>query len=624
MGYRFTPADAYLYQPGNLFLGVDEQGREIGISTEKHLITVAAPRTGKGAALIIPNLLRWKGSALVNDPKGENADATAAARADMGQDVGILDPYHECKNPAVARFRRSINPIALIDPDKRSAPLLVEKIADGLIRRFDPRHAQWDNAGCSIGAAFMAFIRLTAPPEDQHMGTFRKLLLQTPGELTATAEIMRGVDGLGGLCKSGAATILTGLSDPKTPEAGGLNRLREETRWMDDGPMREVLSTLPPFDLRSLKRGRATLYLVIPADSIMERAGFLRLFTRIALAAMAEGLAAHPGENPEDGGRCLFILDEFHALGKLDSVKTGCGLLPGFGVTLWPFMHNIGQLTELYGNDGAGAFFASSDAQIFFGNTDPDTFRAVSQSVGVVTQEDIGAAPPIRSVVDHDPRLKAAAFDPVHPPRPMYTPTAPRPGQKVNVWGGVAQAVDVIAAADHQDKITLQARARLEIERIEKENAASDDNAMREYQRKMARKGEPHLKPSEIRELVGKRDGDKVARSMIVFAKGSDTLNIRLSPYFAPRPAASPPPPPSAPVTRAPSAAPPFNPRRRALKGAFVLFALIAAPMVWMSHNPEYMTLNRDVTPAMASAFWIVAAAVIALSAYIKATDKRG
>lgn len=531
MGYKFTPADAYEYQPGGLFLGVDDDDREIGIATEKHLITIAAPRTGKGAALIIPNLLRWKDSALVVDPKGENADATAVQRANMGQLVGILDPYHECKNPAVAMFRRSINPIALINPASRSASLLVEKIADGLIRRFDPRHAQWDNAGCTIGGGLMAFIRLTAPPEDQHMGTFRKLLLQTPDELGNMANLMREVKGLGGLTRSAAVSILTGLKDEKSPDAGGLNRLREETKWMDDEPMQEVLSSLPPFDLRSLKQGKSTLYLVIPADSIMERSGFLRLFTRIALSVMTEGLAAHPGETAEKGGRCLFILDEFHTLGTLESVKKGCGLLPGFGVHLWPFLHNIGQLTELYGNDGAGAFFASSDAQIYFGNTDQDTLNTISKNIGVVTQADIGATPPVQSSPNIDPDRKAAAYSPLKTPQPINLPMKGKPGSMGNLAGMGAAATNFARSAAHHAAAVQQAQERLDIEREEREHAIKDENARRAYQEKMARKGEPHLKPSEIRDLVAKRD-DLVARSMIVFAKGDDVLNLRLLPYF--------------------------------------------------------------------------------------------
>ena len=40
---------------------------------DRHLLTVAPTRSGKGVSSIIPNLLTYQGSVIVIDPKGENA-----------------------------------------------------------------------------------------------------------------------------------------------------------------------------------------------------------------------------------------------------------------------------------------------------------------------------------------------------------------------------------------------------------------------------------------------------------------------------------------------------------------------------------------------------------------------
>jgi type IV secretion system protein VirD4 len=45
-----------------------------------HLLTVAPTRAGKGTGQIIPNLLRWTGSCIVIDVKGENYLRTAGFR----------------------------------------------------------------------------------------------------------------------------------------------------------------------------------------------------------------------------------------------------------------------------------------------------------------------------------------------------------------------------------------------------------------------------------------------------------------------------------------------------------------------------------------------------------------
>jgi len=43
----------------SLFLGLRHDNRPAGITTPRHLITIAGARSGKGAGLIIPNLLSW-------------------------------------------------------------------------------------------------------------------------------------------------------------------------------------------------------------------------------------------------------------------------------------------------------------------------------------------------------------------------------------------------------------------------------------------------------------------------------------------------------------------------------------------------------------------------------------
>ena len=55
-------------------------GRLIGWNDDRHVMTIAGSRAGKGVSLIVPNLLLYEGSALVIDPKGENARITAGRR----------------------------------------------------------------------------------------------------------------------------------------------------------------------------------------------------------------------------------------------------------------------------------------------------------------------------------------------------------------------------------------------------------------------------------------------------------------------------------------------------------------------------------------------------------------
>src|SRR5215469_12418410 len=97
-----TPAEmsGEIWEPrGGLLLG-RRGGRLIGWNDDRHVMTIAGSRAGKGVSLIIPNLLFYEGSAVVIDPKGENARITAGRRGKgvaegrgLGQDVYVLDPF---------------------------------------------------------------------------------------------------------------------------------------------------------------------------------------------------------------------------------------------------------------------------------------------------------------------------------------------------------------------------------------------------------------------------------------------------------------------------------------------------------------------------------------------------
>ena len=66
-------------QVAGILLGYAEGGG-IGRIDNRHILTVAGSRGGKGVSLINPVLLTYEGSAICIDPKGELARVTAAPR----------------------------------------------------------------------------------------------------------------------------------------------------------------------------------------------------------------------------------------------------------------------------------------------------------------------------------------------------------------------------------------------------------------------------------------------------------------------------------------------------------------------------------------------------------------
>src|SRR5271157_2948302 len=59
------------WEPGRFLIGRDSAGRYVGHDDDRHILTVAGSRAGKGVSLIVPNLIFWRGSCILIDCKGE-------------------------------------------------------------------------------------------------------------------------------------------------------------------------------------------------------------------------------------------------------------------------------------------------------------------------------------------------------------------------------------------------------------------------------------------------------------------------------------------------------------------------------------------------------------------------
>lgn len=358
-----------LHKPGSILLGRSAYGKEwtIGLTDDRHLLTIASTGGGKGRSAIIPNLLMWPGSALVLDPKGTNAAVTAARRGKgrgrveqgLGQEVHVFDPFGVLAKQGVESG--VFNPLALLDPSSDRIAEDIWAIADALVVA-EPGSEHWDQSAHSLISGLIAHVITQEPEEKRNLARVRDLL--TSAEFSA-AENDEGIDlsvlgrmsrnpGAGGLAARAAAQLLAAGDR----ERGGIvSTAMRHTRWLDSGPMRGVLSGAG-FDLRDLKRKAMTVYVVIPPEELENHKRFLRLFVTLGLAAMTR-------EPTRPKHRVLFLMDEFPAMGPLESVRVGINVIRSYGVILWPIIQNIGQLVHLYGKDAPTFLDATGAVQVF-------------------------------------------------------------------------------------------------------------------------------------------------------------------------------------------------------------------------------------------------------------------
>jgi len=477
----------YPYQSGNLFLGHDGT-QEIGLKTERHALTVAGAGAGKGACVIIPNLLRWPHNALVIDPKGEAAEATAEKREAMGQAVHVLDPFDSAR--VADRFKACYNPLDELAPESLTIKEDIDALADGIVMRPDPQAAHWDDGAQAIIAGLIAYVKMRAPEERRNLIEVRAILGDDDAFAEALEE-MKGMTDCAGAAKEAYAAVFAKEGQYFVSNA------RKNTRWLDSKAMVKTLSR-STFSLSDLKAGKATVFLVLPANYLGQHGRFLRLFVRSGIEAMARKLPS--GELR--GEQCLFLLDEFFSLGYIDEIAKAAGLMRGYGLQLWPILQDIGQLVTLYGKEGSETFFGNADLHQFFGNTDPMTLQLMATMTGTFTVEEVGDAPSAPITGGGGSVVGAAAAQ----SRDSSTRVLGA------MWGAAMGGFDQLAAsaahADHQDKMAA-------------------------YQQKMSMIGRTRQTPEQLAMLV-QRKNDVVADNLFCVAYGSDKLLVKPAPYFRP------------------------------------------------------------------------------------------
>ena len=170
-------------------------GRLLRYDGPAHLITLAPTRAGKGVGTVIPNLLAAERSALVIDPKGENARIAGEARQRFGTTY-VLDPFEVSGMPSAA-----YNPLDRLTPDSLDLGEGAASLTEALV--MDPpgqvTEAHWnEEAKATLGGLIM-FCVCHEDRDRRTLATVREYLTLPPDRLKALLELMQDSDAAGGL-----------------------------------------------------------------------------------------------------------------------------------------------------------------------------------------------------------------------------------------------------------------------------------------------------------------------------------------------------------------------------------------------------------------------------------------
>lgn len=369
------------WKPGMFLLGRDHEGRYYGHDDDRHVLTVAGSRAGKGISLIVPNLLFWPGSAIVIDPKGELATLTASRRSANGSDWAVpltpgegevyaLDPFGRVMGAAKQYAYAGFNPMADIDVSKDEGFDQCSQLADALIVQATGEGAHWTQSAVALLRILIYYVAATKETAEKNLITVRRLLTQGA---TAQAALWEEMKGLANIYLAIGGEALAGTRPAELSSIIG--SAATQTAFLDGPHMARVLSH-SSFRLEDLKDKRITVYLCLPALRLATHGKWFRMFTSMAMDAMERTGPLDDGQH-----RVLFCLDEFAALGTMETVEKAAGQIASFGVKLWPIIQDLTQLQRDY-KASWETFMGNAGLLTFWGNTDLTTTDHIAKRLG--------------------------------------------------------------------------------------------------------------------------------------------------------------------------------------------------------------------------------------------------
>ena len=334
-----------------------------------HTAVFAPTGVGKGVSCVIPFLLASDESAVVVDFKGENFRLTAEHRRKVfGHRIVVLDPFK-----LVSQAPQTFNPLDFIDKDSPTAIDECRDLAEALvIRTGQEKDPHWVDSAEAWISALIALVVHYGEPNDRSLQTVRTLL-SSPDKLEMAIKLMCASDAWDGML----ARMGNQLTHFKDKELGStLTTTSRFLRFLDTLAVADSTKT-SSFDPADLRKGKMTVYLILPPEHMRAQSPLLRMWIGSLLRAVVRG-------GLQEKNKVHFVLDEAASLGHMEALDDAVDKYRGYGVRLQFYFQSVSQLRKCF-PDGQDQTLLSNVSQVFFGINDLPTAEYVSNRLGEET-----------------------------------------------------------------------------------------------------------------------------------------------------------------------------------------------------------------------------------------------
>lgn len=371
---------SHMYPP---FIVGKYKGEYLKYRGQDFLMLAAGTRAEKGVSMVIPNLLTYPHSVVVEDIKGENWLYTSGYRRRCGQETWLWAPFAEDGRT------HGYNPFAYIE--RRPAWMRVGDvmgIGEHLYpSNVDARLKYWNDNARNLFIGIVLY------------------LLETPSLPCTFGEVLRQASGKGRTIREHMSSIVSTRTNPTDTLPAlsfecldCLNRFLSQSKEafanivstmtaplnVFSNPIVDAATSRCDFDPSEVRKKPMSIYVAIKPNELKAGALLINLFFSQLIDLNTR---EQPAENPDLKYQCALIMDEFAAPGKIDIIDTGNAFMAGFNLRLMLIFHSMSQLEDpkLYGKHGAQTLAVNCKMRNIFAPRTREDSEEYSKMLGTFT-----------------------------------------------------------------------------------------------------------------------------------------------------------------------------------------------------------------------------------------------
>lgn len=351
-------------------LGVTDKGEYLTHDGPEHIEVTAPSRSGKGVGIVVPTLLNWRGSVVVNDIKGENWTLTAGYRKRFGYVLKFNPAFRDtCRFNPLMEIRKGDHEVKdaqnltdmIVDPDGKGKPDHWSKEADSWL--------------------LAVVLHVLYAENDKTLPGVARFLDNPERDIEATLQYMLATKHVNGHLHPVVGIGARAMLNKSANERSGVHSTARSFFSLYLDPIVGAAVSESDFKVTDLMRAKhpLSLYMISPPSDKSRLRPLFRLVLNQIIRRLTEEL--HPEGNNH---RLLLLLDEFPALGRLEFFEEGLGFVAGYGLKCMMINQSYNQIVKYYGP--SNTVMDGAHIHVWYAPNTDETAKKISDSLGVTTE----------------------------------------------------------------------------------------------------------------------------------------------------------------------------------------------------------------------------------------------